>query len=42
MVFDVGGGKIQSSSNLIKQFKNYSERKDHGDILKILLEEKKL
>ena len=26
MVFDIGGDKIQSSSDLIKQFQNYVER----------------
>lgn len=30
MIFDVGGGKIQSSSNLIERFINYSERRPWG------------
>tara|TARA_B100000212_G_C27325673_1_gene512251 strand:- start:423 stop:1181 length:759 start_codon:yes stop_codon:yes gene_type:complete len=30
MVFDVGGGKIQSSSDLTKQFNNYKERRPWG------------
>ncbi len=30
MVFDVGGGKIQSSSDLTKQFNNYKEKRPWG------------
>ena len=41
MIFDVGGGKIQSSSNLIKQFKNYLENRPWG-YFENLLEEKKI
>ncbi len=41
MVFDVGGGKIQSSSDLVKQFNNYSEERPWG-FFENLLEEKKV
>ena len=30
MVFDIGGGKIQSSSDLVSQFKNYKEIRPWG------------
>lgn len=30
MIFDVGGGKIQSSSDLTKQFNNYKEKRPWG------------
>ena len=39
MIFDVGGGKIQSSSNLVDQFKNYFEKRPWG-YFENLLEEK--
>lgn len=41
MVFDVGGGKIQSSSDLVEQFNNYSEIRPWGHF-ENLLEEKKV
>ena len=39
MIFDVGGGKIQSSSNLADQFRNYREKRPWGHF-ENLLEEK--
>ena len=39
MVFDVGGGKIQSSSQLVKKFVNYRENRPWG-FFENLLEEK--
>ncbi len=41
MVFNVGGGKIQSSSDLVSQFNNYSEERPWG-FFENLLEEKKV
>ena len=40
MAFDVGGGKVQSSSNLVEQFINYKEQRPWG-FFENLLEEKK-
>ena len=34
MVFDIGGGKLQSSSDLVKPFENYSEERPWGNFEK--------
>lgn len=36
MIFDVGGGKIQSSSYLVEQFRNYFERRPWGHFENLL------
>ena len=38
MIFDVGGGKIQSSSNLADQFRNYFEKRPWGHFENLLEE----
>ena len=40
MVFDIGGGKVQSSSELVNQFNNYKEKRPWG-YFENLLEENK-
>jgi len=40
MVFDVGGGKIQSSSDLTKQFSNYKENRPWGSFENLIEEDK--
>ena len=42
MVFDIGGGKLQSSSDLVKPFVNYSEKRPWGNFENLLSSDKYL